>query len=340
MKFAGRSVCHVLVLLLILSLAPTSGLAQGLRYKLKQTGFRVLYMAPVFIAMEKGFFAEEGVDFSFTEISSGALGPATVISGEAQISDTDPLAAADLLKEGKSTLMFYNLVKRVTLDLIIRNEVIQKTGVSRFSSLQRRYAALKGLNIGITRPGAPTDVFPRYFLIKIGANPDRDANLIQVGGVPGLAAAFRSGRIDGFMLSPPLPQTLEREGLGQIIIRNTAGDVPEFRNLTYVGFFTTADYAKRNAAALKAFSKAIRKATDWMKNNKGEALRILGARYFQDTPADSLALSMDAILPAISTDGTFTEAGIQNYLDIFRTVGQTVNASSKEGVLWTNDYVK
>jgi ABC-type nitrate/sulfonate/bicarbonate transport system substrate-binding protein len=342
MRSLGGTIRTALALVVVLSilLAPAAGRAQSPRFKIKQTGFRVLYIAPIFIAQEKGFFAQNGVDFSFQEINSGALGPATVVSGDAQVSDLDPLTIAQVQAQGKQLILFYNLVTRVTLDLIVRNDVIRKTGVSRFSSLPRRYAVLKGLNIGITAPGAPTDVFARYFLIKAGLNPDRDANLVQVGGLAGLAAALRSGRIDAFLLSPPLPQSLEQEGVGQIIIRNTAGDVPEFSNTTYDGIFTSVAYAKQNGPALIAFSKSVTQATAWIRANKAEALQILGQKYFPDTPAASLSIGLDAIMPAITTDGRFTQAGVQRYLDIFKTIGQPATASSAEGVLWTNSYVK
>ena len=144
----------------LLLLVPVSGALAQARHKLTQAGFRVLYMAPAFIALEKGFFAQEGVDFTFTELDSGALGAAAVISGNAQISDLDPLGVARLQQEGKSLLLFYNLVGRVTLDLIVRTPVA-RLGLTAETALPARYAALKGLNIGITRPGAPTDVFAR-----------------------------------------------------------------------------------------------------------------------------------------------------------------------------------
>jgi len=338
-RYGGRHglllACAVLVLL------GTAGdvLAQT-RHKLTQAGFRVLYMAPVFIAIEKGFFAQEGVDFTFTELDSGALGAAAVISGNAQISDLDPLGVARLQQEGKPMLLVYNLVGRVTLDLIVRTPVAQRLGLTADTPLTARYAALKGLTIGITRPGAPTDVFARYFLVRAGLNPDRDATLVQVGGVPALAAAFKSERIDAFLLSPPLPQTLEREGVGRIVIRNTAGEVPELRDTTYTAMFTSADYARKNGSALQAYARALRKATEWLQGNKAEALRILGEKYFKDTPADSLAVSLDATLPAISLDGRFSQTGVQRYLDIFKTVGETVSASAAEGVLWTNEFVR
>jgi NitT/TauT family transport system substrate-binding protein len=319
---------------------PSSGALAQTRHKLTQAGFRVLYMAPAFIALEKGFFAQENVDFTFTELDSGALGAAAVISGNAQISDLDPLGVARLQQEGKALVLFYNLVGRVTLDLIVRTPVAQRLGLTAETPLAARYAALKGLTIGITRPGAPTDVFARYFLVRAGLNPDRDATLVSVGGVPALAAAFKSERIDAFLLSPPLPQTLEREGAGRIVIRNTAGEVPELRDTTYAAMFTSAEYARRNGPALQAYGRALRKATEWLQANKAEALRILGEKYFKDTPAESLAISLDATLPAISADGKFSQTGVQRYLDIFKTVGETVNASAAEGVLWTNEFVR
>jgi len=338
----ARQSSRLLILMasVALLLATPTGVSAQARHKLTQAGFRVLYMAPTFIALEKGLFAEEGIDFTFTEIESGALGAAAVISNNAQISDLDPLGVARLQQEGKSLLLFYNLVGRVTLDLVMRTPVAQRLNLTKETPLPARYAALNGLTIGITRPGAPTDVFARYFLIKAGLNPDRDANLVQVGGVPALAAAFKSERIDAFLLSPPLPQSLERDGVGRIVIRNTAGDVPELSNTTYVAMFATADYAKRNGPALAAYARALRRATAWIGANKPEALRILGEKYFKETPAESLAISLDATLPAISADGRFSQAAVQRYLDIFKTVGETVTASSAEGVLWTNEFVR
>lgn len=331
---------RLLVSVAVLLLLPAASALGQTRHKLTQAGFRVLYMAPAFIALEKGFFTQEGVDFTFTELDSGALGAAAVISGNAQISDLDPLGVARLQQEGKPLLLVYNLVGRVTLDLIVRTPVAQRLGLGPDMPLPARYAALKGLTIGITRPGAPTDVFARYFLVRAGLNPDRDATLVQVGGVPALAAALKSERIDAFLLSPPLPQTLEREGVGRIVIRNTAGEVPELRDTTYAAMFTTADYARRNGPALQAYARALRKATEWLQANKAEGLRILGEKYFKDTPPESLAISLDATLPAISVDGKFSQTGVQRYLDIFKTVGETVNVSAAEGVLWTNEFVR
>src|SRR5262249_7362998 len=125
----------------LLLLVPTGTLAQA-RHKLTQAGFRVLYMAPAFIGAEKGFFSQEGVDFTFTELDSGALGAAAVISGNAQISDLDPLGVARLQQEGKSMLLMYNLVGRVTRDLVVRTPVAHRRRLTADTQPPTRYLAL------------------------------------------------------------------------------------------------------------------------------------------------------------------------------------------------------
>jgi len=315
-----------------------SALAQT--YRITQAGFRVLYMGPIFVALDKGFFKARGIDFAFTEIDSGALGMAAVLSGDAQISDLDPLGVAQVKKEGKSPLMIYNLVDRVTLDLVVRNEALKKIGIDPKAPILERAKALKGLNIGITRAGAPTDIFARYFLVKAGLDPERDATLIQIGGVPALDSAFRSGRIDAFLLSPPLPQTLENAGIGTILIRNTAGEMSDLTDTSYDALFTTAEYARANGPALEAYAHAVQDGVKWIKGHRDEALKLLGEKWFKDTKPESLALSLDALMPAVSETGTFTEGALRKYLDIFKSIGQGTEANLTEGVLWTNEFVK
>jgi NitT/TauT family transport system substrate-binding protein len=333
---------RALLIGLCLGVLATAGVQSAFAqsYKITQAGFRVLYMGPIFVALDTGLFKARGVDFTFTEIDSGALGMAAVLSGDAQISDLDVLGVAQVKKQGKSPLMIYNLVDRVTLDLVVRNEALKKTGVDVKAPVLERAKALKGLNIGITRAGAPTDIYARYFLVKAGLDPERDATLIQIGGVPALDTAFRSGRIDAFLLSPPLPQTLENAGVGTILIRNTAGEMPDLTDTSYDALFTTADYARSNGPALKAYAHAVQDSVKWIKGHRDEALKLLGEKWFKDTKPESLALSLDALMPAVSESGTFTEAALRKYLNVFKSIGQGVDADLSEGDLWTNEFVK
>ena len=190
-----------LIIALAVSLLATNAKAET--YKITHSGLRTLYLAPLFVAMDRGMFKARDLEVKYEEIDSGALSAAAVLSGAAQLTSDDLMGIAPLAKQGKEFLMVYNLLDRMTMDLIVRKEVIERSGIDLKSDVKSRAKILKGLTIGITRPAAPTDVYSRFLMSEAGLNPQRDATLGQVGGVAALSAAFRSGKIDAFMLSPP-----------------------------------------------------------------------------------------------------------------------------------------
>jgi NitT/TauT family transport system substrate-binding protein len=329
--------------LLFLSLiiaAFTGSAAQAQTYKLKHAGLRVLYLMPIFVAIDRGIFKAHDLEVTYSEIDSGALSPAVILSGEAQVTSDDILGIAPLARQGKEFMMIYNLMDRMTMNLIVRKEVLARSNIDLKAPIAERAKILKGLTIGITRPGAPTDAYSRYFLVRAGLDPQRDATLTQVGGVAALSAAFRSGRIDAFMLSPPLPQTLERDGHGTIIVKNTDGEVPELTGMSYITLFTSKDYAQKNKPALKAYAKGVQEALKWIRENREEALKLLGQKWFKDTPPPALALSFDALLPSLSATGEFTPASLQKFVDAYKLIGENIDVDLSEGRLWTNEFVK
>lgn len=312
--------------------------ASAENYKITHAGLRALYLAPLFVAIDKGMFKSRGLDVDYKEIESGALSSAALLSGEAQMTNDDLTGIAPLVKENKF-LMVYNLLDRMTMDMVVRNDAIKRSGIDLHTDVKDRLKILKGLTIGITRPGAPTDVFARFLMLEAGLNPQRDATLVQVGGPAALNAAFRSGKIDAFMLSPPLPQSLEHAGLGSIIAHNTAGELPSLTGITYMTLYTTKAFAEKNPAALKAYVQGISEATRWIKANKAEALKLLHDDWFKNTAPDSLALSLDGLLPALSDTGRFSELGLEKVANVYNDVGEKMNLDFHEGGFWTNQFV-
>ena len=64
-------------------------------------------------------------------------------------------------------------------------------------------ADLKGKTVGVTRFGSSTDFALRYLVQKNGFNPDKDLNILQLGGMPELAAALSKRLIVAAPLSAP-----------------------------------------------------------------------------------------------------------------------------------------
>ena len=316
------------------------GAASAEQYQITHAGLRTLYLAPVFIAMDRGMFKAHDLEVKYQEIDSGALSAAALLSGSGQVTSDDLMGIAPLVKQGKQFTMVYNLLDRMTMDLIVRKDVLTRVGADLNVAAKDRGKILKGLTIGITRPAAPTDIYSRYVMSEAGLNPQRDATLVQVGGVAALSAAFRSGKIDAFMLSPPLPQNLEREGVGTIILHNTAGELASLKDISYITLFTTKEYAKNNGPALKAYVQGIQEAIKWMGANQDEALKLLGEKWFKDTKPDALKISFERLLPAMSPTGQFTQEALDKVQRVYKTVGEDVDIDLREGSLWTNEFVK
>ncbi|MDR7554719.1 MAG: ABC transporter substrate-binding protein [Armatimonadota bacterium] len=334
-RTTGRSLAVVAAVLL----AAASVQAQAPRVKITEVHTGTLFMAPVYIAEAAGFMAEEGIDLELIEVESGALGIAALVAGQAQFFDADPFQAVQLRRQGKQILFVYNLTKRVTLDLVMHPEVARQRNVTRQTPLAQRLAALRGLRLGITRPGAATDVYMRYYLKRAGLDPDRDAQLLTIGGGAGLLAALRTRQIDAFHLSAPTPYVAERDGFGVVVIKASAGDVPELDNFLYTGVAVHNVYANRNADVVRRWVRAVTKANQLMRRDQAAAVQHL-RKHFPRTDPAVLALALREMLPALSEDGSMSEQMMQKHIDFMYDTGQiTYKPSAREGLLWTNRFI-
>jgi ABC-type nitrate/sulfonate/bicarbonate transport system substrate-binding protein len=325
---------------MLIMVSDMSAYAQAKRVKVLEAHTGTLFMAPVYIAEAAGYMAEEGIDLELTEVDSGALGIAALVSGGVQLVDADPFQLVQLLKQGKSVQFLYNLTKGVTLDMVMSKEVIAAKNLSRSMPIAQRFAALKGMKLGITKPGAATDVYMRYYLKRAGIDPERDVQIVTVGGGAALLASMKTKQIDAFHLSPPTPYQVQQAGFGDVIIKASAGDVPELTNFLYTGIAVTKEYAEKNADVLKRWTRAVNKANALMQKDEAASIKYL-QKYFPRMDPAVMTLAMREIIPALSPNGVMNEQMVQKHLDFLRETKQVDSVpSAKEGVLWTNAYVK
>jgi NitT/TauT family transport system substrate-binding protein len=297
------------------------------------------FLAALYVAEDEGMFDENNLDVEIVELESGLDGVAAVVSGNAQYADIgfDDLVA--LSAEGEDSLvMAHNILNRVTLTLVMRSDVADELGVSRDDPIEERFAALEGLRLGITSPGAATDNYMRYYLREAGLEPDRDAEIIAIGGGASLLAALESDQIDAYHLSPPTPYVAENEGFGTILIDGPAGDIPQFSDFLYTGFAANRGWAEDNPEAAAAFSDALNRAMEQVQDDPGAvAEQILP--YLGSDDLEVVEQTLTALLPALSTDGCFTAEGVADSLEIMLEAGiMDSEGDPAEGVLWTNDY--
>lgn len=297
------------------------------------------FLAPLYIALEEGYLEEAGLSVEVVELESGQAGTSAVVSGSAQFADIGLDDLAILSSEGEDSLqMVYNLVNRVTLSLVMDAEIASEKGVSEDSSIEERYAALEGLTLGVTSPGAATDKYMRYYLRQAGLDPDRDANIVAIGSGSSLLAALESGQIDAYHLSPPTPYVAESEGFGTILIDGPAGDIPAFSDFAYTGYATNRDWAEENPETVESFSAALARGREYVEANPAEAAEKI-LTYLGTDNLEVTQQTLESMLPALSEAGCFSDGSVDESLKIMQDAEiLTVDVDSSEGGLWTNSY--
>ena len=297
------------------------------------------FLAAMYVAERDGTFEKEGLDVDIVELQSGADGVAAAVSGSAQIADIGFDDLVTLTEEGeKGLVMVHNLVRRVTLTLVMNSDMAKERGVTRESPLDQRYAALKGLRLGVTSTGAASDRYLRYYLREAGLDPEKDAEIIAIGDGSSLLAALETGQIDAYQLSPPTPYVAESEGFGTILIDGPAGDVPTLSDFAYTGFAANREWAKGNPDAVRAFTRALNTAMGKVREDAAGMAAQIAERMAEDD-VGILQRTLEALLPALSTDGCFDADAITTTLTTMHEVGITsAEGDPAEGALWTNEY--
>src|SRR5688500_11099802 len=104
-----------------------------------QVGFLVIDLAPLFIGIENGYFADEGLNMEVVEIDSCQLGVGAVVTGLADFVDLGVEDVVTLQAEGKDVVLVYSMVNSLTMDMVVSTSALEERGVTRESPLEDRY---------------------------------------------------------------------------------------------------------------------------------------------------------------------------------------------------------
>jgi NitT/TauT family transport system substrate-binding protein len=337
---SNRPPCGPVLLLLLGMLGPLAGCngAGKSAPELHEAALPMVYMAPLYLAVDRGTFRNEGLNLDILQLASGQLGVPALISKDVQFADIGLLDVVKAQAQGKKPILIYNLVNRMTMDFVVRKDWAKSHGLDPAMPLQQRLANLKGMRIGITRPGSPGDLYTRYFAILGGLDPQHDIDLVSIGDPSLLLSALRAARIDGYMLSPPTPGIAVSQGFGEMLIKSSGGDVPQLADHVYVAIAVDSDWAKEHPDMVKRYCRALGGSVAYARSHRQEALNAL-RRHLPGANTDVLQASLDEVLQFMPTDGKFNKDEVNNTLQVLSRVAPlAAGASSAEGILWTNEY--
>jgi len=220
--------------------------------------------APFWIIKDAGFFKQEGLDADLIYIASSSTMAQAMLAGEVAISTTNSQAVVDTGLQGGDLLAVGAIVNFVAL------YVIAAPGI-------KSVADLRGKPVGVTRFGATTDFGIQMFLKKYGLEPIRDVPILQIGGLPELAAALSKKSIYAAAMSYPMGLVAQNGGMK--MLSNLAKEEIPF---LHQGLTTTGKFLRERRSQAKAFVRAYGRAVHFMHTRKEESKTIV-SRYTKVT---------------------------------------------------------
>jgi NitT/TauT family transport system substrate-binding protein len=216
---------------------------------------------PIFIAIAKGFMAQNGVGLDLVAAPSSAEAVQQLAAGSANLESgglTDPLLAID--RGAKIAVL------RVETQ-VAPYSLWAKAGVKSITGLRHSLISIGGAK-DITR------IYLERILTPNGVKPDQ-YDLIFAGTTGARFAALSSGAVDASLLIPPFSFRAKEIGLSHL------ADVADYaRDLPFTGYATNLAWARSHTPLLQGFLTAVAKGVDWFYDdaNRAEAIRILVAR--------------------------------------------------------------
>ena len=266
--------------------------------------------APLFIALEKGFFGDEGLDAKAKWFEAAQPISVATAGGDIQVGATGITAS------------LYNMVASGEKLVIVADKGREQEGYSSSALLVPNDSTvatiedLKGKKIGITQTGSTYHYMVGRLLEVHGLTTD-DVELVPLNSIPGLMETLESKQVDAILLNEPNVSRVVSDGYGKVI--SQVGEEIEYQTS---GIFFSKDFAANTDVAtkfLKAYAKATRYYYDAVLNkvdgeivpgeNYEEVVKII-AKY-----TDQEEELIKKGLPYMDRDGKLLASDIQTQID-------------------------
>jgi NitT/TauT family transport system substrate-binding protein len=252
-------------------------------------------------ARQRGFFQREGLQVSLVYIRGG-LDIKTLLTNDADFAMG-------------STTAVTAFVAGAPLRIVLSYNAHVDQGLYA-QAKYRRVADLKGQPIGSLNPGGLVDTMARRILIKHGLQPERDVNLLAMGGTPERYAALKAGAIAATMLSSPFNFLADKEGFSKLATTRDYVDVPG------TAVVVTAEKIKKQPGVIKRFMRASLRAMKHIKDNRADTTQLIAREFSMDQEIAGLAYKQ--LLELLSPDGRNRVSGYQLLVD-FARAGQKID---------------
>ena len=283
--------------------------ATGMKVTLNEVAHSVFY-APMYVAIEEGYFEEEGLDVTLVTGFGADKTMTALLSGEADIGFMGPESTIYTYQGGMEdyAVNFAQLTQRAG------NFLVGRTPDENFT-----FADLKGKDVLAGRAGGMPQMVFEFILKKHGLDPATDLKMDQSIDFGSTAAAFSGGQGEYTVEFEPHATALEQKGDGYVLasLGEESGYVP------YTAFSARKSYMEANPEVIESFTKGLQKGMEYVNNHTAEEIAAAIAPQFEDMDATALATIIDRYQAQDTwkTDLVFSKEAFELLQDILMDAG-------------------
>jgi len=278
--------------------------------KIKIGLLKLTSSAPIFIAMEKGFFAEENIEVTPEWFESAQPIAVATASGAVDVGATGITAS------------LYNMVASGQKMLIVADKGREQAGYISSALLVHKDSGiesiqdLKGKKIGVTQTGSTFHYMAGRLLEKYGLSL-ADVDIVPLGKLNAMNDTLKSRQVDAILTAEPNISLNLEEGYAKVLAH--VGDEIDYQ---ISAIFYSEKFAKNKDAAVR-FMKAYNKAAQYYYDAvlvKKDGQLVKGENYdeviniiakYTDQPAELIEKG----LPYMDRDGRLLAEDIQTQID-------------------------
>jgi ABC-type nitrate/sulfonate/bicarbonate transport system substrate-binding protein len=271
---------------------------------------------PIYVAYEKGYYKNHGLDVTLAGIAGGPDAVAAVISG-----------SVDFMVNSGDNLMRVMQTGSPPLKIVVGNlgqipfTVIAHKDMPTPNKSKGYPAALtdlKGKVMGIQARGGSVEFFMRAMFKDAGMDPDKDVRWASVGPPPTALPAMVNKQIDAYLAFEPFQtKALSELKVGQVLVDLRKGEGPrEFRNFPYNFYSGRADRIAARPEMVRNFVAAMVEAHKFIADpaNTDELTQIAGKYINMDK-----ALLKQMLIDNRGTFSPYVPAeGLQRWIEFAR----------------------
>ncbi|MEA1959878.1 MAG: ABC transporter substrate-binding protein [Bacillota bacterium] len=270
-----------------------------------------IFYAPQYVAINQGFFEEEGLDIELTTAQGSDKVITALLSGTGDIGLGGSEAPIYVYQQGQEDYVM-NFAQLTQCDGSFL--------VGRQPDSDFRWENVRGKTIIGGRPGGMPEMVLEYILKKHGLTPGEDVEIITNLQFTATAGAFKGGTGDYVALFEPTATMLEKQGAGHVVasIGASSGEIP------YTVYMARKSKLEEDPGMIQHFTNGLYEGQIWVEQHSPEEIAREIAPFFPDADMDGLTqvVARYKAQDTWSSNPVMSEQAFVYAQDIIQTAGE------------------